>query len=168
MAALVVSACTEAALQPSPTEPTTPPTTLPGSTTTTQVALEAVTAYETCLADNGVDIEPIPYDATGRPRLELVMRDVDFTDPETVDALTRCASNLSTGALDLTDSPVLRGQVNDLLADFSDCVRRHGVDGFPDPVPGFTGVGGPYPLAEIPYDDPDLGDAIAVCRERID
>lgn len=164
---LITVACVETELRPSPTEATAPPTTLPGSTTTTQVALEAVTAYETCLAESGVGVEPIPYDATGRPRLELVMRDVDFTDAETVDALTRCAPNLSSGALDLTDSPVLRERVNQLLSEFSDCVRDHGVDSFPDPVPDFSGVGGPYPLAEIPYDDADLGDAIAVCKERL-
>ena len=126
-----------------------------------------MTAYEACLVDNGVAIEPIPYDATGRPRLELVMTDVDLTDPETVDALTRCASNLSTGALDLTGSPVLQSEVSDLLKEFSECVRSRGVNEFPDPVADFTGVGGPYPLAEIPYDDPDLADAIGVCRERL-
>lgn len=165
--ALATTACTSSQTEPSPTASSAPPTTVAGSTTTTRVALEAVTAYEACLADNGVSIEPIPYDASGRPRLELVMRDVDLSDEDTIQALTRCAPNLSSGALDMSDTPVLAENVNGLLADFSECLRDHGVEEFPDPIPGFNGVGGPYPLADIPYDDPDLAEAVDLCEERL-
>jgi len=164
--ALVLAACSDPGTISSPTVSTTPPTTAAGPTTTTVLALEAVTSYRTCLADNGVSIEPIPYDAAGRPRLELVMREVDLTDEDNVQALTRCAPSLSSGALDMSDLPVLKQGVNDLLSEFSVCLRDRGVEGFPDPVAGFNGVGGPYPLAEIPYEDPDLGDAVDICGER--
>jgi hypothetical protein len=165
--ALVVAACSDSGMVSSPTVSTTPPTTASGSTTTTLLALEAVSSYEECLADNGVSIEPIPYDAAGRPRLELVMREVDLTDEDNIQALTRCAPNLSSGALDMSDIPALEQDVNDLLSEFSVCLRDHGVESFPDPVAHFSGVGGPYPLAEIPYEDPDLGDAVDVCGEKL-
>lgn len=162
-----MTACAAPEVEPSPTLSTSPPTTAAGSTTTTLPAQEAVLAYEECLSDNGVSIESIPYDATGRPRLELVMRDVDLTDEDNIQALTRCAANLSSGALDMADSPALVESVNELLVEFSECLRRHGVEGFPDPIPGFTGVGGPYPLSEIPYDDPDLAVAVDICGDRL-
>jgi len=50
--------------------------------------------FRNCLVANGIDIEPIPLDAQGRPRLELVMRDIDFSDPVSVDALTACSEHL--------------------------------------------------------------------------
>lgn len=161
-------ACATPETEPSPTVSAAPSTTLVGSTTTTTLAaLQAVTAYEACLDENGISIEPIPYDANGRPRLELVMRDVDLTDEDNIQALTRCAANLSSGALDMSDTPALAEKVNELLAEFSLCVRDQGVEEFPDPIPGFSGVGGPFPLAEIPYSDPDLSGAIDYCGERL-
>lgn len=167
VALLTISACTRPGSVPSPTVPPGTTTTTAGTTTTTIQAAEAIDLYETCLADRGVDIEPIPFDALGRPRLELVMRDIDFTDPDSSAALTACAGHLSTGALDLTRSPILQERVGVLLADFSACVREHGVSDFPEPIPGFAGIGGPFPLAEIPFSDPKLSDAVALCRDRL-
>jgi len=39
------------------------------------------------------------------------------------------------------------------------------VEDFPDPVPGFDGVGSPFPNSRIPWTDPDLPDAMAACRD---
>jgi hypothetical protein len=117
--------------------------------------------------ESGIDLEPIPFDAQGRPRLELVFPDVDFADPEAVMALTSCAGFLETGALDLTSNPLLGVGVVELLNEFSQCVRSKGVPDFPDPIEGFSGIGGPYPLAEIPFADPDLEGAVDTCRSRI-
>ncbi len=123
--------------------------------------------FRDCLMASGIDIEPIPLDAQGRPRLELVMRDIDFSDPDSVSALSVCSVHLETGALELTQSPILQSAVIDLLVEFSDCVRSRGVPEFPDPIPEYPGIGGPYPLAEIPYGDPDLPDAVDACMSRL-
>ena len=114
-----------------------------------------------------MEIEEVPFDAQGLPRLDLVLVGLDFGAPETSTALTECAHYLSTGALSLEEMPELHALVVAALAEFSDCLRSQGVPDFPDPIPGFSGIGGPYPLAEIPYADPDLDSAAAVCRDRL-
>jgi hypothetical protein len=167
-ALLTVAGCTGAGTRPSPTvQPVVTTTTVPATTTTTVETDEAITAYEICLEENGIDIEAIPFDAMGRPRLELVMRQVDFSDSESVEALTECAGHLSTGALDLRDTPVLWEDVGRALTEFSECVRSHGIPDFPDPVEGFAGVGAPYPESDIPFSDPDLDVAVDTCAERL-
>jgi hypothetical protein len=42
-----------------------------------------------------------------------------------------------------------------------------GVEDFPDPVPGFSGIGSPFPVAEIPYSDPGFATAVSACREAL-
>ena len=46
-------------------------------------------------------------------------------------------------------------------------MRESGVEDFPDPVPGFTGVGAPFSVAEIPYSDPEFATAATACREAL-
>jgi hypothetical protein len=145
-----------------PTTSTAPPTTAPS----TPVDI-ATAEFDACLADNGLSTEPLPVDAMGRPRLDWFLSDLDLTNPETVSALTACASHLGTGALDLSAEPEIGEAVLRTLQEFSECVRARGVSDFPDPVPGFNGLGAPYPMAEIPYSDPDLDEAVSACRERI-
>jgi hypothetical protein len=168
VAILAITACSEPASRPSPTDPpevTT--TTIVATTTTTVETPPAIRRYESCLAENGIEIEPIPFDAAGRPRLELVMRDIDFFDPSSAAALTKCAEHLAIGPLDLSGDPILRERMNVLLGEFSNCMRDHGVPDFPDPIPGFSGIGSPYPPAEIPYSDPKLESAVEGCAERL-
>lgn len=163
--ATVAAACIQAPAS-SPTLPTTPTTTIPSTTTTTVVPVNAVDDFQFCLAEGGIEVGEVVLDAFGRPRLDLALADVDLTDPTNSELVATCSSVLSFGALDLSDTPLLRSQVVEILAAFSVCVRSQGVDGFPDPVPGFNGIGGPYPLAEIPYGDPDFQTALTICRER--
>lgn len=139
-------------------------TTVPVTTTTTLSVEEATAAFQSCLINNGVTITEIPFDSQGRPRLELAMTGVDFDDPRAVEALTSCSGLLAQGALDLSAWPSLRVMVQEALVDFAECVRMQGVVDFPDPVRDFSGVGGPFLLDEIPYDDPDLEAAVARCR----
>ncbi|MGH8944987.1 MAG: hypothetical protein ACRDVL_02425 [Acidimicrobiia bacterium] len=154
-------------LAPSPTI-TVPTTTTAPPTTAPPTPVDVATAeFEACLSDNGLSTEPVPLDAMGRPRLDWFLGDLDLTDSETVSALTACASHLGTGALDLSAEPEIREAVLTALQEFSECVRSRGVSEFPDPVPGFNGLGAPYPMAEIPYSDPDLDEAVSACRERI-
>lgn len=164
-ALLLIAACTPN-VGPSPTRPSA--TTTSSSTPATTVPPElAVSDYETCLSNKGLDIGPIPFDATGRPRLDLVIRNVDFADPDHVEALSGCAEHLTAGALDLGMEPVLRALVMSNLVEFSACVRSHGVPDFPDPLADFNGIGNPYLPAELPYDEPDLSSAVETCRARL-
>jgi hypothetical protein len=162
-----VTGCVDRGRVPSPTltQPTT--TTLPPTTAPPTPVDVAITEFERCLSEHGLDSGPIPIDALGRPRLDWFLGGLALTDSETVSALTACASHLGTGALDLSGEPEIKEGVLEALGDFSVCMRSRGVPEFPDPVPGFNGLGAPYPMAEIPYSDPDLDEAVAACRERI-
>lgn len=156
-------ACTPGGLRPSDT--LAPVTTTTTSTTTTTLGTEdAVERFRVCLAAEGVDAGPIPLDATGRPRLGLI--EADLTDPEVVGAVATCSAHLGSGALDLSEDEELSRLVLAALTEFSECIRRLGVEGFPDPVPGFSGVGSPFPAADIPYADPQLPAAVRVCTSR--
>lgn len=166
--AVAGAACTAEPRQPSPTQPlTVTTTTVPATTTTTLPLEQAIEAFRDCMTANGVTIAEIPVDSQGRPRLEIALADVDFSDSAATEALTMCAELLAAGALDLSVWPELQDEVQAKLSEFSECVRSHGVEAFPDPVRSFTGVGGPFALDEIPYDDPDLEAAVATCRSRL-
>lgn len=163
---MTLLACVDVSRSPSPTD-TFPTTTSTTSTTAPLTPADAaIDGFSDCLAENGVSVGVIPFDAMGRPRLDLFLAGLDLTDPQTVGALSVCAGHLTTGALDLSDEPEIRDSVLLALREFSECVRSRGVPDFPDPVEGFVGVGAPYPMAEIPYSDPDLAEAVAACRQR--
>ena len=167
-AAISAAACDAQPRQPSPTEArevTT--TTVPATTTTTLSIEDATAAFASCLTERGLNVGEIPLDSEGRPRLELVLGDVDFADPDAIEALGACSELLAGGALDLSIWPRLQQEVQKTLEEFSACVRSHGVANFPDPVRLFGGVGGPYPLDEIPFDNPDLESAVDICSSRL-
>ncbi len=165
---LALAACTVEPRAPSPTAaPTLASTTIPATTTTTLSVEDAAAGFRSCLADLGVSIEEIPFDSRGRPRLELAFIGVDFGDEAAVQSLTDCSEFLTAGLLDLSTWPQLQEQVQFTLESFSDCVRAHGVLTFPDPVSPFVGIGGPYSLEEIPFEDPDLEGAVTICAERV-
>jgi hypothetical protein len=106
-------------------------------------------------------------DAVGRPRLDLVLRDMDLSAEANLGALDACAVHLITGALILDESPLISEGVITLLGEFGDCMRTRGVPDFPMVVGGFNGIGSPFPIEEIPYDDPDLATASQTCREEL-
>jgi hypothetical protein len=166
---VLVAGCLPQLSGPSPTDPadieTT--TTLTGVTATTITAAEGAERFRECLGDHGISVEPIPMDGVGRPRLDLVLRGVDFTVPDVAETLDTCAVHLITGALDLTDSPLISSGVLARLTEFGDCVRARGVPDFPAMVGGFYGIGPPFPIEDIPYDDPDLPAAVEGCRQAL-
>lgn len=167
VAALVVVTACSPRMETSPTVPPPTTTTLPGDTTTTITATMGISRFRNCMAAEGVDVPSIPLDGVGRPRLELALADINFAVPANAEALEACAVHLTSGALGLDDSPAISKGVNRMLAEFSECVRDSGVELFPDPVPDFTGVGPPFPIAAIPFNDPGLPAAIDRCRVRL-
>ncbi len=167
LALLVLGACTPEADGPSATAAPGATTTTAPATTTTVASTDAVNAFRVCLMDQGIEIEEIPFDATGRPRLDLVLITLDFSDPAVSDAVSVCSEHLETGALDLGGEDVLRQEILEQLTDFSRCMVDLGVEDFPDPLPGFVGVGSPFPVAEIPYSDPNFAAAVEVCRAAL-
>lgn len=165
--ALVASACMPGPVGPSPTEPPPTTTSTSSTTTTTLAPADAVAAFEACLTDRGVEMGAIPLDPGGRPLLEEAMADLDLSDADTLEALGECSRYLTGGALDLSQDLLFRQDVVSLLTRFSECVRSYGVSEFPDPEPGFAGVGPPFPVDEIPYHDPRLEVAVVNCRAEL-
>jgi hypothetical protein len=163
----LLAGCTADADSPSATNPPATTTTTAPPTTTTVLSNVAVEVFRSCLAEHGVEIEEIPLDATGHPRLDLVMATLDFGDPATAEAVSVCSEHLETGALDIGGDDILREAILAQLAEFSACMVDLGVEDFPDPVPGFIGIGSPFPVAEIPYSDPAFANAVEVCRETL-
>lgn len=158
---LVVAACTS---DPGPVS------TLPPTTTTTTVPVDGAAStaeFLQCMRDNGIEVSDLPFDADGRPRLEWLSAQIDYSDSVTVEALSLCSTFLGEGALDLGYDEQYRQAVVAQLEAFSRCLRARGVDGFPDPIAGFIGIGSAFPVAEIPYDDPDLPAAVDACQGTV-
>ena len=166
---LVLTGCVAEAGGPSPTEPHghTTTTTLP-TTTTTLTLEEGLAGYRNCLSERGVSIGEIPLDGLGRPRMATALTDVDLNDRTVLDALDACGHHLASGALDSSSDPELRALVEATLQDFAECVRKEGVIDYPDPAPGFDGVGSPFPVNRIPWTDPDLPAAVTVCSAGLE
>lgn len=159
---MTVPACTGSS---QPAVSTVAPTTT--STTAPVDGVAATAEFVQCMGEHGVEIAEIPLDADGRPRLEIMSDQIDYSDPITTGALSQCADLLSDGALDLGYDENYRDAVVGQLAAFSRCLRARGVEGFPDPIAGFIGIGSPYPVAEIPYNDPDLPAAVTLCEATV-
>lgn len=165
--ALTFAGCVSGAEGPSPTDPhgfeltTTAPTT----TATTLNLEEGLEEYRACLADEGVTLGRIRLDGMGRPRMAEAVATLDLTDQGVLDALESCGQLLASGPLDLASDPELGRRVRESLADFAECVRLEGVADYPDPVPGFDGVGSPFPVGRIPWEDPGLATAVDACGE---
>lgn len=132
-------------------------------TTTTLSVGESLEVYRDCLADRGLAIEEISRDARGRPLMARALAGLDLTDDSALEALETCGHLLASGLLDLESDPELRSIVRSKLAELSECIREHGVEEFPDPVPDFDGVGPPFPVNLIPWSDPALSGAMADC-----
>jgi hypothetical protein len=91
------------------------------------------------------------------------LKHLDLTERSVLDALESCGGALETGALDLSRDPEMQRLVQATLQNLVVCMRASGVEDFPDPVPGFSGVGSPFPVNRIPWDDPDLPEAVLAC-----
>jgi len=163
--ALLVPACTRGDGARQTTATSTAP--VATSSTTSFVDDEGTRRFRECMALKGIGIAPIETDGTGRPRLDLAVETLDLADPEIADAVVSCSGELGTGALDLSTDELLRQVVLAQLTQFSVCMRERGIEDFPDPAPGFTGVGTAYAVAEIPYSNPAFAEVARICSEHL-
>ena len=123
-----------------------------------------------CLRDRGIEVPDVPVDADGRPILSAdLVEGVDTQSPEFTAAFAACVPLLTAASpVDLGADPELQAVVIDSLRRFSACMRDNGVEGFPDPAPGWDGNGSPYPVADA-FDtaDPDVDAALEECSNLI-
>lgn len=173
---LVLAACSSGDDSAEPTIPGSEDlagtsTTVAETTSTTPAAAsleETALRFTACMREEGIDIPDISIGADGRPILGDLAGEIDTSSDAFQAALTACSPILTeSGALDLSADPELQAAVQDQLQQFSECMRTEGVDGFPDPTPGFTGLGSPFPLAEIPLNDPGFQTALEACQSEL-
>lgn len=166
--ALVVAGCVAGADGPSPTDPHDFNTTTTLPVTTTTVSVETGLAdFRDCMRERGVAMGEVTRDGLGRPRMADALRTVDLSDRSVLDALENCGARLAAGPLDSGSDPELGDLVQQSLQRFAECVRLEGVAEYPDPVRGFDGVGSPFPINRVPWNDPGLPGAVAICRETL-
>ncbi|MFO7547741.1 MAG: hypothetical protein R6X29_02545 [Acidimicrobiia bacterium] len=172
--ALVLSACSggsepETGIPGSDDLASTTSTTVVETTTTVPASLEETALrFTACMREQGIEIPDIAIGPDGRPLLGDLTGELDPASPEFQDALAVCSPILTeAGALDLSADPELQAVIQDQLQAFAACMRDEGVSRFPDPTPGFTGVGSPFPLAELPLDDPAFEPALQVCQANL-
>ena len=137
------------------------------TTTTTLTVEEGLEMYRECLSERGVSIGRIRLDGLGRPRMANALSGLDLTDRAVLDALEDCGHFIASGPLAAGSDPELADLVRNSLREFAACVRRAGVPDYPDPRDGFDGVGSPFPLRLIPWDDPDLAEAVDICSREL-
>lgn len=139
------------------------------TTTVAQLGFEQATLqFTACMREEGVDLPDIRLDAQGRPVLGELLDAVDTSSVVFRGALASCSSILTqSGAIDLTTDPEIQAIILDQLQQFSTCMRDEGVTQFPDPVATFAGTGSPYPLEQIPFNDPAFAAAAGACQDII-
>lgn len=174
--ALVLAAACSGEETPAPTIPsaenlasTTTSVAVVTTTTEPRLSLEQATLeFTACMRDEGIDIPDIRIDAQGRPVVGEAIEGLDTTTPEFRQALAVCSTILTrAGALDLRTDPELQAVIIDQLQAFAQCMRDEGIESFPDPVPGFSGTGSPFPLEKVPLTDPDFQTALQACQDEI-
>ncbi len=170
LALLAAGACSPRDDGPSgPASSTTTATTVVTTSTTTRpTAGAAVAAFAACMDGAGVPIPDVRLDATSAPLLGDLLADLDPADPVVREALTACAGPLAaSGLLDVATDPELRRAVVDRLGAYAHCMRREGIAGFPDPVPGFDGSGTPFPPEQVPSGSVGFDEAATVCAAEV-
>lgn len=128
----------------------------------------AMAAFVRCMNEAGVTIDGVRVDATGHAVLTDMAKASDVATPQFRDALSRCGPGLvAAGLLSLAGDEDLSTVLIDELRQFTACMRREGVEAFPAPLPGFEGTGPAFDPAAVPFDDPELPDALDVCRAAL-
>lgn len=163
MAAAIAVACTGTSATT-----TTTTSTAPSTTTTTIPSEQALNLFATCLDDRGVAVEDIEVDEQGRPDLSPLALANDVGGAAFRAALDDCAPLLAAnGLLDLSTNPELAAAVRRQLVAYAACMRKAGVEDFPNPPEDFDGRQPPFPPESIPRTDPELEGAIEHCGTEL-
>lgn len=128
---------------------------------------DAVLDFTACLREEGIDVPDIQLDADGAPILDPeVIQGIDLQSPEFLGAVAGCISILSdAGAFSFSADPELEALQADQLQAFSECMRREGIDDFPDPD---TDAAIPFPITAFTrFNATPFQDALTVCRAEI-
>lgn len=128
---------------------------------------DALLDFTACLRDQGIEVPDIQLDAAGAP---LIRPDdiagIDLDSPEVQAAVGTCLPILTdAGAFSFADDPELQALLQDGLQDFAVCMRREGIDDFPDPD---SSAAIPFPVtAFTDLANPSFQDALEVCRRQV-
>ena len=152
--------------------------TLEEETTTTTVVSgsaeadteEAVLAFSQCMRDEGIAEFPDPqFGADGsldfqRGQADLDRAGIDPQSDEFQAAFESCQGLLEGvaligGGIDLTE-------IEDLLLEFAQCMRREGID-MPDPNFDFSLDAGDQFAGSIDFTDPEVQTAVEICQAEV-
>ncbi|MGH8874588.1 MAG: hypothetical protein ACRDVM_04970 [Acidimicrobiia bacterium] len=140
----------------------------PPGTPSTTASADPVDRFAACLQDRGLEVPRLAVDASGHPLLADLADRVDLSSPAVAEAMAACSPILvEADLLDLAGDPDLQAVVGAGLARFAACMRRQGIESFPDPIPGFLGTGSPFPRTSIPFEAPGFQEAAAACRREL-
>ena len=130
---------------------------------------EGLLEFTGCMRDEGIDLPDIQVNADGQPILSTALLEgIDTQSADFNAAFFACVGILAEASpVQIGSDPEMQAAVQDTLRDFSACMRENGVEGFPDPAPGFDGSGSPYPLTALDTGDSDLDDAFEACGEHL-
>ena len=128
---------------------------------------DAVLEFSQCMRDEGVEIPDIQLDADGAPLLNAdALGGIDLQSPEFQSAFTGCISIITdAGAFSFDFDPEIEAIIQDQLQQFAECMRREGIEDFPDPIVG--GSGTPFPLTAFTnLGDPAFQTALETCQQE--
>jgi hypothetical protein len=126
---------------------------------------EAIAAFRDCLAQHGVDPPELTVGSDGSVELSALAAS-DLAEQPSV--LGLCGSPLvEAGLLDLSARPELVAAVLADLQAFAECMREQGVEGFPDPLPDFSGLGSAFDRDRVPFGSEGYAGAYEECSGRL-
>jgi hypothetical protein len=143
------------------------------TTTTEPPTLEEVSLeFTQCMRDSGVEIPDITFDADGQPVISAALsEEFDLLDTAFQTALSSCRGIFAEAGegVELQLDPELVAGITDQLTEWAVCMRDNGVEGWPDPLPTFSGTEIPFPMAEMAqaFNDPEFSDAMEACEDLV-
>lgn len=120
--------------------------------------------FAKCMREQGVDFPDPEVSDDGRRIRMRPGQDTDPDDPKVQAAQQACEQHLDDGGPLENASPEERERVDAAMLRFASCMRSHGVENFPDPVPGKGIRIGPG--SGIDPEDPAFARASKACEDE--
>lgn len=128
---------------------------------------EAVLDFTQCLRDEGIEVPDIALGADGAPQLDPAqLQDLDLDSAEFQTAFDTCIGIIAdSGAFSLELDPEIEAIIQDQLQAFAECMRREGIEDFPDPQVGGNGL--PFPASAFTrVGDEGFQTALDTCQQE--